>query len=236
MKNEAMKVHPPHADAGHGHLTRRDMLAVGGGFVGLVGAGFAGFASKIVWPQRLVYGFPPTVADASGLHVTPPCTDPAEPTVSQDEGPFYTPNTPLRSDFRTPGSRGRPLILRGQVVDWRCQPIPNAVVEMWHVNEHAIYDNVNYDYRGHLFTAADGSFEVKTIVPVAYQFAVLWRVPHIHVKVQGPNTRLLTTQLYFPDPTGATDHVRVDPKLRVSLQRGEGGSLFGVFRFVLVSR
>lgn len=231
-----MKVHPPHADAGRGHLTRRDMLAVGGGLVGLVGAGFGGLASKIVWPQRLVYGFPSTIADASGLPATPACTDPDEPTVSQDEGPFYTPNTPLRSDFRLPDSRGRPLVLRGRVVDERCQPIPNAVVEMWHVNEYAIYDNLDYDYRGHLFTAADGSFEVRTIVPVAYQFAVLWRVPHIHVKVQGPNTRLLTTQLYFPDPTGATDHVQVNPELRVSLQPGDGDSLVGVFRFVLESR
>ena len=229
-----MEVHPLHADADRARLTRREMLAVGGGFVGLIGAGFAGFVSKIVWPQRLVYAFPSTVASASGLPVTPSCTDLDEPTESQDEGPFYTPNTPLRSDFRMPGSRGRPLVLRGQVVDQRCHPIPNAVLDMWHVNEQAIYDNENYGYRGHQFTAADGTFELRTIVPVAYKFAAFWRVPHIHFKLQAPTTRPLTTQLYFPDPTGSTDHVRVNPALRVSLQPADGDALLGFFRFVLV--
>ena len=231
-----MEAHRPHAVASRARLTRREVLAVGGGVVGLIGAGFAGFVGKIVWPQRLVYAFPSTVASASGLPVTPSCTDPGEPTESQDEGPFYTPNTPLRSDFRISGSRGRPLVLRGQVVDQRCQPISNAVLDIWHVNEHAIYDNVNYGYRGHQFTAADGTFELRTIVPVAYTFATFWRVPHIHFKLQGPTTRPLTTQLYFPDPTGATDHVRVNPALRVSLQPADGDALLGFFRFVLVSR
>jgi protocatechuate 3,4-dioxygenase beta subunit len=231
-----MKTHSPLTDADRARLTRRDLFTVGGGFVGLVGSGFAGLASKIVWPQRLVYPFPSTVAGASGLAATPSCTDLGEATESEDEGPFYTPNTPLRSDFRQPGSGGRPLLLRGQVVDQRCQPIPNAVLDLWHVNEHAIYDNVHYGYRGHQFTAADGTFELKTIVPVAYTFATFWRVPHIHLKLQGPNTRPLTTQLYFSDPTRATDHVRVPSALRVSLQPLDEATMVGFFRFVLVTR
>lgn len=231
-----MDADPPPTDAERARLTRRDMLAVGGGFVGLVGAGFAGLATKIVWPQRLVYAFPSVVAGASGPPVTPSCVDPGEPTESQDEGPFYTPNTPLRSDFRVPGSGGRPLVLRGQVVDQRCRPIPSAVLDAWHANEQAIYDNVNYGYRGHQFTAADGTFELRTIVPVAYKFAGFWRVPHIHFKLQAPTTRPLTTQLYFEDPTRATDHVRVDPALRVALEPDRAGGLIGFFRFVLVTR
>ena len=229
-------LHRPEDETGTPRLTRRETLAVGGAFWGLVGAGFAGFVSKVVWPQRLVYGFPSTVAAAPVLPETPSCADADEATDSQDEGPFYTPTTPLRSDFREPGSRGRPLILRGQVVDQRCRPISNAVLDLWHVNENAIYDNVNYGSRGHQFTASDGTFELKTIVPVAYKFAAFWRAPHMPVKIAAPTARPLTTQLYFPDPTGTTDHVTINPKLRVALQPDGSDALLGFFRFVLVSR
>ncbi len=44
------------------------------------------------------------------------------------------------------------------------------------------------------FADASGRFSLETIVPGAYG----GRTRHIHVKVQAPDSPVLTTQLYFP--------------------------------------
>src|SRR5262245_50898140 len=49
--------------------------------------------------------------------------------------------------------------------------------------------------RWHLFTDAEGGFRFRTILPALY----VGRTRHYHVKVQAPQQRVLTTQLYFPD-------------------------------------
>ena len=61
------------------------------------------------------------------------------------------------------------------------------------------YDTLTYVYRGHQYTDADGRFELITVLPQAYTAISIFRTPHIHVKVQGADTPLLTTQLYLPD-------------------------------------
>lgn len=208
------------------HHTRRGGLAG----IGVVG----GFVSKILFPQRLVYQFPDAVA-AQGTQLPPtPACDDDDPTHGYEEGPFYAPNTPLKADFRLPGHAGRELLLRGRVVDTRCVPIPHAVLDFWQVNEHGLYDNANHAYRGHQFTQADGTFALETLIPVPYYFAGLWRAAHIHVKVQGPRTRLLTTQLFFSnDPAGNAREFRFDPTLLAEVQTAGDGSAEALFNFVL---
>jgi hypothetical protein len=44
-------------------------------------------------------------------------------------------------------------------------------------------------------TGLDGAFRFRTIVPKLYY----GRTRHYHIKVQAPGSRLLTTQLYFPN-------------------------------------
>jgi protocatechuate 3,4-dioxygenase beta subunit len=225
---------PTRLDSSNDRLTRRDFVKAGLGVVGLAGLGVGAFAAKVwLWPHQLVYKFPETQAEPVTLLTTPECGA-HEATDSYEEGPFYTPNTPLKTDFRRPGHRGRELTLRGRVYDTACRVIPNAVLDLWQVDEHGAYDNIGYDYRGHLFTNAHGMFEVKTIVPVPYSFAGIWRARHIHVKVQGRHTKLLTTQLFFPDdPIGNARDTRLDPRLLVDMQTAADGSAEAVFNFVL---
>lgn len=211
-------------------LGRRDVVVLAGSAMGLVGAGFAGFASKMLFPQPLVYGFGP--AASAALEPTPSWT-PAEPTESYEEGPFYTPNTPEKVDFRRPHHRGRELVLRGLVTDEAGRPIAGAVLDLWHADENATYDNVGYDYRGHQFTASDGSFTLTSLVPPPYAFAGLWRAPDVHVKVQGPRTKLLTTQVFFPDPTGLTRDVKIEPRLLARMDEPANGVAQAFFHFVL---
>jgi protocatechuate 3,4-dioxygenase beta subunit len=216
-------------------LTRRDGLVAAAGGLGIAAVGFGAAASKLVVPQRLVYGFPAVAADPVGdLPDDPYPGRPQEATHRFDEGPFYAPNTPFRTDLRLPGRSGTDLVVHGRVVDTAGVPIAGAVLDFWQVDEHAAYDNVGYDYRGHQYTRRDGSYELQTVVPVPYTFARLWRFPHIHVKVQGPTTRLLTTQLFFDnDPHGYARHVRIDRALMTDLHSDGNGGVRTRFDFVL---
>ena len=146
----------------------------------------------------LAAGWELSCADAvltQELAPTPSCHDGDEPTVRQTEGPFFKPRSPERSDLREPGAGGRPFELSGFVLTRSCRPLRGAVVDLWHADEKGEYDNIGFRYRGHVITGPDGAFRFRTIVPALYS----GRTRHYHVKVQAPGSRLLTTQLYFPN-------------------------------------
>lgn len=168
----------------------------------------------------------PPAATAT-LAPTPVCDD-GDETPAQTEGPFYTPETPERTSFAEDGA-GTRLVVTGRVLTTNCEPIPDAVLDFWHANDDGEYDNEGYRFRGHQFSDANGAFFLETIVPGLYT----GRTRHIHVKVQGPNTALLTTQLYFPgEPQNETDRI-FNPDLLMDVQDGDGGKL-ATFDFVLV--
>ena len=87
------------------------------------------------------------------------------------------------------------LVVSGQVLSAQCGPIANALLDFWHADEDGEYDNRGFRYRGHQFADGEGHYRLETIVPAVYP----GRTRHIHVKVQPPGGRILTTQLYFPD-------------------------------------
>jgi protocatechuate 3,4-dioxygenase beta subunit len=162
------------------------------------------------------------------LAPTPTCHDGDEPTVRQSEGPFFKPSSPERSDLREPGAAGRGFELSGFVLTRHCRPLGGAVVDLWHADDKGEYDNAGFHYRGHVITGPDGAFSFRTIVPAVYT----GRTRHYHVKVQAPGSRLLTTQLYFPnEPANARDGLfKRELLMRVA---EAGGNLTGRFDFVL---
>ncbi len=125
---------------------------------------------------------------------TPACEDDDDPTPASIEGPFYTPRSPARASFLEPGMSGIRIVLAGQVLSRACKPIPRVLLDFWHADDRGDYDNVGFRLRGHQYTDGEGRFRLETIVPGEYGF----RTRHYHVKVQPPNSRILTTQLYFP--------------------------------------
>jgi len=133
--------------------------------------------------------------EAQELAPTPACGDSAEVTVRQGEGPFFKPRSPQRVDLREPGATGRPVELAGLVLTRRCRPLAGAVVDLWHADDKGDYDNSGFRYRGHVVTGSDGAFRFRTVMPALYT----GRTRHYHFKVQAPGSRLLTTQLYFPN-------------------------------------
>jgi len=165
---------------------------------------------------------------AQDLAPTPACHDGDEPTIRQTEGPFFKPRSPERSDLREPGAGGRPFELSGFVLTKRCRPLGGAVVDLWHADDRGEYDNAGFRYRGHVTTGPDGAFRFRTISPAVYT----GRTRHYHVKVQAPGSRLLTTQLYFPnEPANQRDGLFQRALLMQVANAGDG--LAGRFDFVL---
>ena len=173
------------------------------------------------------YDLPGSAADR-GLGLAPrlQCT---AGTRSRTEGPFFTPASPLRGSLREAGTTGALLVFQGLVLDRDCRPLVGAVLDIWHADEQGRYDNRGFRYRGHQFTDRSGAFRFETIRPGEYP----GRTPHIHVKVQGLDTGLLTTQVFFPDLRDENDGdwiYRDDLAMRLD-RAGDGWR--GRFDFVL---
>src|SRR5206468_12832488 len=55
-----------------------------------------------------------------------------ELTARQTEGPFFKTSTPLRVSLLEPRCKAPRLIVTGQVLSARCQPVANALLAVWH--------------------------------------------------------------------------------------------------------
>lgn len=162
------------------------------------------------------------------LALTPECGSASGTTPAQTEGPFFSPNTPLKRDFAADAPGGQPFLLAGLVVDAQCRPVPGALIELWHADEAGAYDNQGFRLRGHQFADDKGMWWFSTIVPALYP----GRARHFHVKVQRPGAGVLTTQLYFPDDPGNGRDRLYRPDLQMRLAR-DAPSPTGRFDFVI---
>jgi protocatechuate 3,4-dioxygenase beta subunit len=131
---------------------------------------------------------------AEELPPTPACDDGGDPTPEQTEGPYYTPDTPERTDLLEDGVTGDRLVLTGTVMATDCRPVAKVMLDFWQADGEGEYDNEGFCLRGHQFTDSRGRFRLTTVVPGLYP----GRTRHIHVRVQRPDGEVLTTQLYFP--------------------------------------
>ena len=128
------------------------------------------------------------------LAATPAIADDDDPTPAQTEGPYFTPNSPLRRSIVPAGAAGVRLTLTGRVLTTAGKPVARALIDFWQADAGGAYDNSGYRFRGHQLTDAKGRYALTTVVPGLYP----GRTKHIHVKVQPRGGSILTTQLYFP--------------------------------------
>ena len=119
-------------------------------------------------------------------------------TPEETEGPYYIDVDSIRSDIRD-GRPGKDLKVGIRVLDENCDPVPDAVVEIWHCDGAGVYsgfdDDTTRDLRGGQVTDTAGIAQILTIYPGWYQ----GRTVHIHTKVHINNAEALTTQLFFDD-------------------------------------
>lgn len=123
---------------------------------------------------------------------TPTC---GPKTPAQLEGPFFTTNSPERSNLTSANGRAQKIKVFGEVMDQFCQPVSGAMLDFWQSDERGVYDNRSDRLRGHQFSNIKGKFSLLSLMPGVYT----GRAPHLHVKVQRKNGPLPTTQLYFPN-------------------------------------
>jgi len=140
------------------------------------------------------------------------------------EGPFYKAGAPLRASLYDPKSKAEKLVLSGMVSGTDCKPLANLALDFWHADERGEYDNAGYRYRGLVRTDAQGRYRLETNLPPPY----MGRPRHIHVKLQPPGGKVLTTQLYFPGESRGADRALV-----VKMARA-GGGLNASYDFVLL--
>lgn len=162
------------------------------------------------------------------LAPTPDCGDEDEPTPAATEGPFFTPNSPLRTSLLEPGMSGTRIVVAGRVFSRGCHPLAGALLDFWQADDTGEYDNEGYRLRGHQFTDAEGRYRLETTVPGLYP----GRTRHFHVKVQARGGRVLTTQLFFPgEPRNQRDFI-FRPDLLMAIREADGAR-DARFNFVL---
>ena len=230
----------PPASSPLNQLSRRALPKLGivsgiaGGIVtGVALGGWAG-ASRGMGQADPPSGTPAATPDIDLdqlLAATPSIADDDEPTIAQAEGPYFTANSPERTNLREEGVVGTALTVAGFVVGLDATPIAAAQIEFWQADGDGVYDDEGYRLRGHQFTDDEGRFLLETIMPGLYP----GRTRHIHVTVQAPGRDVLTTQLYFPnEPANAEDNI-YDESLVLEIQPEtlEDGAEVGLFTFVL---
>jgi protocatechuate 3,4-dioxygenase beta subunit len=146
---------------------------------------------------------------------------------------------------------GQVVRIEGRVLDNAGAALAGTKVEIWQCDAQGIYRHPadvqpgrlrdsGFQGRGRTITDAAGRYRFRTIRPVAYG----GRTPHIHFKVQPPDTPALVTQMYvYGEKRNAADGVLNsirEPHQRDSVivrlepaDRIEPGSLAGTFDIVI---
>ncbi|MDZ4662618.1 MAG: protocatechuate 3,4-dioxygenase [Pseudomonadota bacterium] len=149
------------------------------------------------------------------------------PNAQQPEGPFYPTknrkdkdNNLVKVDKNGGAVKGEKILFWGRVIDQNCQPVTNALVEIWQACESGRYDHPedaddvraldpNFQYWGLCHTDSSGIYFFYTILPGNYPAAENWvRPSHIHMHAQRLGYTELTTQAYFAgNPHNADDKI-----------------------------
>jgi protocatechuate 3,4-dioxygenase, beta subunit len=148
-------------------------------------------------------------ACAAGLFVTPGLfAEELARTAPVGEGPFYPDRMPLDTDNDlliindaiTPAV-GEITHLSGRVLSESGEPLRNAFIEIWQVDNNGAYLHAgtnnadkrdsNFQGYGRFLTDVKGNYYFRTVKPVAYP----GRTPHIHLAVSQNGKRIFTTQI-----------------------------------------
>ncbi len=154
------------------------------------------------------------------------------------EGPFYPDKMPLDTDNDllivndgiTPAV-GEITHLTGRILTASGNPIRNAFVEIWQVDNIGSYIHTrgaskegrdgNFQGYGRFLTNSKGEYYFRTIKPVPYGVGGISRTPHIHFGISKNGHRIFTTQMLINghemnESDGLFKNVR-DPAARKSV-------------------
>ena len=132
-----------------------------------------------------------------------------------DSRPFLSRQTSLDTDndLLTINDTITPAVgditwLSGRILDSRGEPISNALVEIWQVDNNGAYlhsrtnnkekRDTNFQGFGRFLTGSSGEYLFRTLKPVPYP----GRTPHIHFAVKLKGRDKFTTQCYIKGNAG----------------------------------
>ena len=122
-------------------------------------------------------------------------------TTSDILGPYYRPDSPVRSNLVIKGEKGELVELLGKIKHQDCTtPYKNAKIELWHCDGNGAYDNSTsaFKYRGTTFSDEKGNYSFQTILPIPYDAGGgEIRPAHFHMMITAEGYQPLVTQLYF---------------------------------------
>jgi catechol 1,2-dioxygenase len=180
------------------------------------------------------------------------------------EGPLFIPNAPLcegeaRLDDGT--AEGELMVMEGRVTDLQDRPVKGTIVHVWHANPEGLYSHFDptqseFNFRRRIKTDDKGWYRFRSLMPSGYgaplgsPTAKLldllgrhgYRPAHVHLMVEAPEHRLLTTQIniagdtYIDDDAAfatrdglIVDVVKVENPQEIARRKLEGA--FSLIRF-----
>jgi catechol 1,2-dioxygenase len=133
------------------------------------------------------------------------------------EGPLYIEGAPLskgEARLDQDPETGEVLFMDGQVKDAQGNPVPGAIVDVWHANTDGWYSHFDpkqtpFNLRRRIETDVDGKYKFRSMLPKGYGvppdgptnelLSAIGRhgerPAHIHFFVSAPGYRKLTTQI-----------------------------------------
>lgn len=174
------------------------------------------------------------------------------------EGPLYVENAPLVDNDANltsdPDDTG-PLYMTGNISGPDGEPVPNAILHVWHANSKGFYSHFDptgeqtpFNNRRRIRLGGDGRYSFQSKMPKGYGVPPggatdqLMRAlgrhgnrpAHVHFFVEAPGYRTLTTQINFgDDPFAADDFAFGTREGLLPVPNRQGNSAHIVFDFVL---
>ena len=174
------------------------------------------------------------------------------------EGPLYVKDAPLVENDANltsdPDDTGT-LYMGGSVTGPDGEPVPNAILHVWHANSKGFYSHFDptgeqtpFNNRRRIKLGADGRYAFHSKMPNGYSVPPQGatdqlmqalgrhgnRPAHVHFFVEAPGYRTLTTQINFgDDPFAADDFAFGTREGLLPVPNRQGDSAHIAFDFVL---
>ena len=164
-------------------------------------------------------------------------------------GAIPTTNNLLQPAGKAVAATGQQVTIRGILLDTRCAPVTNAIVELWQNSPTGRWLLAGQDDlasagpvfagAGRTYTDNEGNFTFITAFPAPMG----GRAPFVNVKVTGHGIPSLTTALYFSNDArndADKDYTKIGNKMRsdtlIHMDKDAGDALVGNVKLVIASK
>ena len=203
------------------------------------------------------------VATAAAAQAEPSCTPNARVATQNYPGAavVITSNNLLLPAGKAVEAGGQKIVIQGRVLDARCAPVQEAVVELWQNSptgrwllagrEDLATPNAVFAGAGRTYTDSEGRFSFITAFPAPLTYRVtrnkrtytITRAPFVNLKISAEKMDTFTTALFFSDDVrNDKDEVysKLSSKARsdvtIRMQQNDASELVGDIELVIAGK